>query len=98
MPREINTPNFSATAIPCTAARSADIAAVEGRRTRMSSAAYTPSHVPVRSGPRLQAGDILLIGGRTCRVKALLPKSKAVACEVWGCRGRISLTLTQPSP
>ena len=48
----------------------------------MSSAAYTPSHVPVRSGPRLQAGDILLIGGRTCRVKALLPKSKAVACEV----------------
>ena len=48
----------------------------------MSSAAYTPSHVPVRCGPRLQAGDILLIGGRTCRVKALLPKSKAVACEV----------------
>ena len=55
---------------------------LEARRTRMSSAAYTPSHVPVRSGPRLQAGDILLIGGRTCRVKALLPKSKAVACEV----------------
>ena len=56
----------------------------------MSSAAYTPSHVPVRSGPRLQAGDILLIGGRTCRVKALLPKSKAVACEVSRYRVRVS--------
>ena len=66
----------------------------------MSSAAYTPSHVPVRSGPRLQAGDILLIGGRTCRVKALLPKSKAVACEVSRYRIRVrvdspfTLTLT----
>ena len=43
---------------------------------------YTPTHIPASSGPRLQTGDILLIGGRTCRIKALLPTSKAVACEI----------------
>ena len=64
----------------------------------MSSAAYTPSHVPVRSGPRLQAGDILLIGGRTCRVKALLPKSKAVACEVSRYRVRIRFRIRVSYP
>ena len=38
-------------------------------------------YVPTANGPRLQAGDILLIGGRECRVKALL-KTKAVAREL----------------
>ena len=49
-----------------------------------AAAASSPNHlVPASTGPRLQSGDLLLIGGRQCRVKSLL-KNKAVCCIVHG--------------
>ena len=48
--------------------------------------------VPAATGPRLQHGDLLLIGGRQCRVRSLL-KSKAVARCIHGVGRDFSVTM-----
>ena len=48
-------------------------------------------HVPAATGPRLQSGDLLIIGGRQCRVRSLL-KTKVVCALLDGCGRDFNVT------